>query len=118
MLAADYDAAINRHDPAAAAALYTQDAVRTTAMNDGTFHGREAIEKSYAKYNFERWQVHNYFTKVYRLTAAGNEVRSAGTCSSNFLREGNISSSWIFRVVDARVHSVPHRELKVVLVRY
>ena len=46
-------------------------------MNDGTFHGRQAIEKSYAKYDFERWQVHNYFTKVYlarkkaRLSPAG-----------------------------------------------
>jgi uncharacterized protein (TIGR02246 family) len=89
VLAAHYDAAINKHDPAAVAALYTQDAVRTTAMNDGTFHGRQAIEKSYVKYDFERWQIHNYFTKVYRLTAAGNEVHSAGSWSSNFFREGD-----------------------------
>ena len=63
-LAQKYDEAINKHDPAAVAALYTQDAVRVTALNDGTFHGRQAIEKAYAKYDFGRWQVTNYFTKV------------------------------------------------------
>jgi uncharacterized protein (TIGR02246 family) len=89
VLAANYDAAINNHDPAAVAALYTQDAVRTTAMNDGTFHGRQAIAKAYAKYDFERWQIHNYFTKVNRLTVAGNEIRSTGSWSSNFFREGD-----------------------------
>ena len=43
LLAANYDAAINKHDPAAVAALYAQDAVRATALaalNDGTFYGR------------------------------------------------------------------------------
>jgi hypothetical protein len=39
-LAQKYDEAINKHDPAAVAALYTQDAVRVTALNNGTFHGR------------------------------------------------------------------------------
>jgi Domain of unknown function (DUF4440) len=66
-LAANYDAAINKHDPAAVAALYARDAVRATALNDGTFYGRPAIEKAYAKYDFGRWQVSNYFTRIYRL---------------------------------------------------
>src|SRR5271170_1034202 len=82
LLAADYDAAINKHDPAAVAALYAQNAVRATALNDGTFYGRPAIEKAYAKYDFGRWQVTNYFTRIYRLTPVGNEVRSTGTWSS------------------------------------
>jgi ketosteroid isomerase-like protein len=89
VLAANHDAAINKHDPAAVAALYAQDAVRVTALNNGTFYGRQAIEKAFAKYDFERWQVHNYFIKIDRLTADGNEVRSTGSWSSNFFREGD-----------------------------
>jgi uncharacterized protein (TIGR02246 family) len=89
VLVANYDAAINRHDPAAVAALYAQDAVRATALNDGTFYGRPAIEKAYAKYDFERWQVSNYFTRIYRLRPVGNEVRSTGTWSSVYTREGD-----------------------------
>lgn len=89
LLAANYDAAINKHDPVAVAALYAQDAVRATALNDGTFYGRPAIEKAYAKYDFGRWQVSNYFTRIYRLTPLGNEVRSTGTWSSVYTREGN-----------------------------
>src|ERR1700677_2040417 len=66
VLAANYDTAINKHDPVAIAALYAQDAVRVTALNNGTFYGRRAIEKAFAKYDFHRWQVSNYFTKIYR----------------------------------------------------
>jgi uncharacterized protein (TIGR02246 family) len=89
VLAANYDAAINKHDPAAVAALYAHDAVRATALNDGTFHGRPAIEKAYAKYDFGRWQVSNYFTRIYRLTQVGNEVRLTGAWSSVYTREGD-----------------------------
>jgi uncharacterized protein (TIGR02246 family) len=89
VLAANYDAAVNKHDPAAVAALYAQDAVRATALNDGTFYGRPAIEKAYAKYDFGRWQVSNYFTRIYRLVPVGNEVRSTGTWSSVYTREGD-----------------------------
>jgi uncharacterized protein (TIGR02246 family) len=88
-LAANYDAAINKHDPAAVAAFYAQDAVRATALNDGTFYGRSAIEKAYAKYDFQRWQVSNYFTRIYRLTPIGNEIRSTGSWSSVYTREGD-----------------------------
>ena len=87
-LAANYDTAINRHDPAAVAALYAQDAVRVTALNNGTFRGRQAIENAYAQYDFGHWQVSNYFTKVNRINAVGNEVRSTGTWSSVFDRLG------------------------------
>jgi uncharacterized protein (TIGR02246 family) len=88
-LAANYDAAINKHDPAAVAAFYAQDAVRATALNDGTFYGRPAIEKAYAKYDFQRWQVSNYSTRIYRLTPIGNEIRSTGSWSSIYTREGD-----------------------------
>jgi uncharacterized protein (TIGR02246 family) len=88
-LAANYDTAMNKHDQAAVAALYAQDAVRVTALNNGTFYGRQAIEKAFVKYDFDRWQVRNYFTKIYRLTPVGNEVHSTGTWSSVYTREGN-----------------------------
>src|SRR5580693_5373018 len=54
VLAANYDAAINKHDPAAVAALYTQDAVWAT-FHDGTYHGPQAIEKEYERLYFKRW---------------------------------------------------------------
>jgi uncharacterized protein (TIGR02246 family) len=85
-LAQKYDEAINKHDPAAVAALYTQDAVRVTALNNGTCHGRQAIEKAYARYDFGLWQVSNYFTNVNRINAVGNEVRSTGTWSADLDR--------------------------------
>ena len=88
-LASKFDAAINKHDPAAVAALYAQNAVRATALNDGTFYGRPAIEKAYAKYDFGRWQVSNYSTRIYRLTPVGNQLRSTGTWSSVYTREGD-----------------------------
>jgi uncharacterized protein (TIGR02246 family) len=46
-LAMKYDAAFNRNDPAAVAALYTEDAVFVTPQ--GTFYGPQAIEKRHAK---------------------------------------------------------------------
>jgi hypothetical protein len=42
-LATKYDEAFNKQDPAAVAALYTEDAVYVA--HHGTFHGRQAIEK-------------------------------------------------------------------------
>jgi uncharacterized protein (TIGR02246 family) len=89
ILTQKYDQAINNHDAVAVAALYAQNAVRITALNNGTFYGRQAIEKAYAKYDFGRWQVSNYFTKMHRLTPVGNQVRSTGTWSSVYTREGD-----------------------------
>jgi hypothetical protein len=40
------------------AALYSQDGVWAT--HDGTFHGRQAIEKGYAQLDFKSWQIGNY----------------------------------------------------------
>jgi nuclear transport factor 2 (NTF2) superfamily protein len=47
-LASKYDAAFNRNDAAAVAALYTEDVVFKTP--NGTFNGRQAIEEHFAKY--------------------------------------------------------------------
>jgi uncharacterized protein (TIGR02246 family) len=51
-LMSKYDNAINRHDAAAVAALYTQDGVSGTSgmPHFGSFHGRQAIEKGYAQF--------------------------------------------------------------------
>jgi hypothetical protein len=70
MFAMKYDAAINKHDAAAIAALYTQDAVWAT-YHFGVFHGRQKIEKAYAYNDFIRWNKQNYATTVNRVTVVG-----------------------------------------------
>jgi ketosteroid isomerase-like protein len=52
-------------------------------FNDGTFHGRQAIEKSYAT-RFQRWRPNNYTDTVDRLIPVGNDVRSIGRWSEVF----------------------------------
>jgi nuclear transport factor 2 (NTF2) superfamily protein len=76
-LASKFDEAYNKNDPAAVAALYTEDAVRFNADNL-RFHGRKAIEKSFADVDFKRWHSYNFFTNVDRVTAVRNQVRSNG----------------------------------------
>jgi hypothetical protein len=51
VLAAKYDATFNNHDAAAIAALYTEDGFH---VFHGKSHGRKAIEKVYAKYDYGR----------------------------------------------------------------
>jgi uncharacterized protein (TIGR02246 family) len=90
MLAMKYDVAIKSHDAAAISALYTQDAVWWT-YHDGSYHGRQSIEKEHAKMYFKRWNKHNYATTVTRLTAVGNEVRATGIWTCDY-SEGNNQS--------------------------
>jgi uncharacterized protein (TIGR02246 family) len=80
-LAMKYDAALNKQDPAAVAALYAEDAVYVA--QHGTFHGRQAIEKTYANY-FQHWHSLNHVSTVDRVIAVGNDVRAFGTWSSAF----------------------------------
>jgi ketosteroid isomerase-like protein len=82
VLAMKYDEAMNKHDAAAIASLYTQNGVKESDF--GTSHGRQSIEKSYAKYEFQRWPVSNFSTRVNRVIKAGNELRSTGTWSGVF----------------------------------
>jgi uncharacterized protein (TIGR02246 family) len=74
-LAMKYEEAFNRQDPAAVAALYAEDGVNATP-HAGTFHGRQAIEKNYAKWDFQRWHAHNFVKTIDRVVAVGNEVRA------------------------------------------
>src|SRR6516225_1306618 len=52
-----YNDAINNHDAAAIAALFTEDAIFVT--DAGTLYGRQAIEKFYAD-DFKGWQPKNH----------------------------------------------------------
>jgi ketosteroid isomerase-like protein len=78
-----YDEAINKHDAAAVAARYTQDAVWATP-HDGAFHGPHAIKKNYAKWDSQRWHAHNFVKTIDRVIAVGNEVRAYGTWSCTY----------------------------------
>src|SRR5215470_5930997 len=75
-LAAKFNEEFNEHDPAAVAALYTEDAVWDTYH--GTFRGRQQIEQVYADRCFKRWNKHNWTTTIMRVIPVGNEVRATG----------------------------------------
>jgi uncharacterized protein (TIGR02246 family) len=77
-----FDEAYNQHDSTALAALYTEDAVRVTPH--GTFSGRQAIEKDYAKFDFQQYQSNEHVLKVDQVNAVGNDVRALGTWTSSF----------------------------------
>ena len=78
VLAMKYHEAINRNDAAAMAALYTEDAVNV--LPGGSFHGRQAIEKGWARV-FQSWHPSNDIANFDWLKAVGNEVRSSGRWS-------------------------------------
>jgi uncharacterized protein (TIGR02246 family) len=81
-----YDEAFNKYDSAALAALYTEDAVFATP--EGNFSGRQAIEKRYVEWSFQRWHSANHLIKVDRVIAVGNEVRAIGKWSCNYQGSG------------------------------
>jgi ketosteroid isomerase-like protein len=58
-IAKAYDEATNRHDPAAIAAIFTEDADFVT--DRGPIHGRQAIEKWYTDL-FKGWQHKNHLS--------------------------------------------------------
>jgi ketosteroid isomerase-like protein len=81
-LATKYVEAYNRRDPAALAALYAEHGRRVTRY--GTFYGRPAIEKSYAKYDFQIWHATDMFKRIDRIIAVGNEIHAYGIWSCSF----------------------------------
>jgi ketosteroid isomerase-like protein len=94
VLASKYDAAYNRSDSGAVAALYTQDAVYATP--EGNYHGRQAIEKRYSQNEFGIWRDSDECTTIDRVIAVGKEVRLIGRWScfdkhENKNREGPLS---------------------------
>ena len=75
-LVAKFNEAFNKHDPAAVAALYTEDAVWDTYH--GTFRGRQRIQQVYEEWCFKVWNKHNWTTTIRRVIPVGNEVRATG----------------------------------------
>jgi ketosteroid isomerase-like protein len=63
-LTSNFDAAFNRNDAAAVAALYTQDGVTVLPWGGG-FHGRQAIERGFAGV-FKSWHPSNQISKLDR----------------------------------------------------
>jgi len=91
VLASNFDAAFNRNDAAAVAALYTDDGVTVLPWGGG-FHGRQAIQKGFAGV-FQSWHPTNQISKFDRLKAAGNEVRSSGRWSHTTYETGGAASN-------------------------
>jgi len=87
-VAVKYVEAANRQDPVAVAALYAEDGVNITP-HAGTFHGRQPIEKNYAKWDFQLWHAHNYSKTIDRVVAVGNEIRAYGTWSCTYQERSN-----------------------------
>jgi uncharacterized protein (TIGR02246 family) len=81
-LVAKYDEEYNKQDWTAVAALFTEHGISMTA-HDGTFHGRQAIEKQYAK-TFQIWHPNNIFKTVDRVLVVRNEARLFGRRSVTF----------------------------------
>ena len=69
------DEAYNKNDAAALAPLFTEDAVLLAP--DGTFFGRQAIEKRYAD-TFRQWPITSFSRDRYGLNAIDNAVWSFG----------------------------------------
>jgi uncharacterized protein (TIGR02246 family) len=101
VLVTEYDAAVNKRDASAIAALYTDDAIWSTS-HEGVFHGRQAIANEYQTLYFKRWNIHNYATTVGQVTATGHVVRSTGTwsCLSNEGGGKKASGSYSWVLVD------------------
>jgi ketosteroid isomerase-like protein len=64
VLASKYDAAFNRDDAPAVAALYTEDVAFNTP--NGTFKGQQAVEELFAKHYFDKSHSRNSITTVRR----------------------------------------------------
>jgi uncharacterized protein (TIGR02246 family) len=90
VLASNFGAACNRNDAAAVAALYSQDGFVVLPWGGG-FHGRQAIEKGFAGV-FQSWHPSSQISKLDRLKAAGNEVRSSGRWSHTTYETGGAPS--------------------------
>jgi ketosteroid isomerase-like protein len=94
-LAAKFNEVFNKHDPAACAAFYTEDAVWQTYH--GTYYGRQRIEKVYADWCFKRWNKHNWVTTIRKVMPVGNEVRATGmwSCDLGGGEADNGLCSWV-----------------------
>jgi uncharacterized protein (TIGR02246 family) len=74
-----YDEAFNKNDAPAVAALFTEDALQVRP--EGVVSGRQAIEKKYAEFQFQKLHCNNHVLKTDQVIAVGNEVCSIGEWS-------------------------------------
>jgi uncharacterized protein (TIGR02246 family) len=77
---AHFAQAFNRHDAAAAAEIFTEDAVWRSP--EEIIHGRQAIEERFRKYHFQQRNTKNQVMKVDRVIGFGNEIHAIGTWSN------------------------------------
>jgi uncharacterized protein (TIGR02246 family) len=85
-LAIEYANAFNRHDSAAVAAFFMEDGVRVSGH--GETHGRPAIAKSYAKYEFQDWNCTDLLKKIDRILTVDNRVIAQGIWSMTYQDNG------------------------------
>jgi uncharacterized protein (TIGR02246 family) len=87
------DEAYNKNDAAAAAALFTEDAILVAP--DGMFSGRQVIEKRYED-TFQRWPITDFNGRRERrhLNAIDNAVWSAGQWASTFQSQTGPVFAW------------------------
>ena len=74
----NFEEAYNKHDAAAIAALFTDDAVLVTPH--GTFTGRAAIEKKYEEEDFVTYNGRDMVSTTERITVVGNELHLTRRC--------------------------------------
>lgn len=89
-LAKEFDEAWNNNDPAALAALFTEDGVEVRDI--GPIYGRDALEKSWVEM-FKHIQMSNHISSVDQYSphiiggTDGNETWSSGSYSVTFRGE-------------------------------
>jgi uncharacterized protein (TIGR02246 family) len=91
VLVSNFDAAFNRNDAAAVAALYTDDGVTVLAWGEDFTVGRRSKKALQGFFRVEH--PSSQISKVDRLKAAGNEVRSSGRWSHTTYETGGAPSN-------------------------
>jgi ketosteroid isomerase-like protein len=111
-LAKNYDEASNNNDPAAIAALFTEDAVFVTP--GGPVYGRQAIEKWCAD-DLQKWHNSNHLIKAdqyspHSIGSAGNAAWSSGEWSTTVQGQsgGPIQLKGYWSVIATRAGNLQH----------
>ena len=113
----NFEEAYNKHDAAAIAALFTDEAVLVTPH--GTFTGRAAIEKKYEEEDFDTYNGSDMVSTTERITPVGNELHLTRRFRANyqsfgsFIRiEGNASPVFVLEGDTWKIRSETVEERK------